>query len=125
MPWNSFPRQGLSTNSPSRWLGPCPGQLPMNGLIFGVLVTCAGTLAQATERPVWVLAVGEQRLLSLPGLSRYSLGGPNVRAHSQKDSLLVKGVREGVSDLWIWKADGSSEHRTIQVEKELRLDLKP
>lgn len=79
----------------------------------------------ALERPPLSLGLGEQRILAVPGLSRYSVGGPAVRATSLKEvveagsapRILVKGVSPGTADLWIWKQDGSSEHRLIQVSK--------
>lgn len=74
------------------------------------------------ERPPLVLALGEQRLLRVPGLERYSLGSDAIRAlrrdfRNAPEELLIKGVRPGGSDLWVWKQDGSAEHRTIRVEK--------
>lgn len=87
----------------------------------------SGPPAEAEERPPLVLGQGEQRLLRVPGLTRYSLGGPALRAHSlpQQDALLLKGVSPGNSDVWIWKADGSSEHRTVRVEKLVTGELSP
>lgn len=34
-----------------------------------------------------------------------------------EDSLLLKGIHPGVSDLWVWKSNGFAEHRSIRVEK--------
>ena len=81
-----------------------------------------------TERPTLILGQGEQRLLRFPGLTKYSLGSSVVRvlplspnfgftAKARHDSLLIKAVTPGLGDLWVWKQDGSSEHRTIRVEK--------
>jgi Flp pilus assembly secretin CpaC len=84
----------------------------------------AGERAAAHERAPLVLAVGEQRLLGVPGLLKFSLGGPCVRALSvpralapEGDALLLKGASAGATDLVIWKSDGSEEHRTVRVEK--------
>lgn len=71
------------------------------------------------EKPPLSLAPGEQRLLSTPGLEKYSLGSQAVRAFSKGDTLLVKGMRLGLSDLWVWKKGGSTEHRTIRVEASI------
>lgn len=79
------------------------------------------------ERPPLVLGQGEQRLLRIPGLQRYSLGGPALRGHSlpKQDALLLKGAAPGNSDLWVWKSDGSSEHRSVRVEKLVKGELAP
>lgn len=85
-------------------------------------------IAITVERPPLILARGEQRLLNLPGLERYSLGGQVVRVlplpkvfgpHSthSKNSILLKGYVEGTGDLWIWKKDSPPEHRIVRVEK--------
>ena len=96
--------------------------------VLGVVVgTALATLALAadtvTERAPLLLTQGEQRLLRVSGLIRYTLGSPIVRAlplghafpHGQ-DSVLVRAVSVGQSDLWVWKRDGSSEHRSIEVQ---------
>ncbi len=77
-----------------------------------------------TERPSILLTEGEQRVLRIQGLSRYSLGSDLIRARSlpfpsqnNDDLLLLKAVRPGQTDLWVWKKDGSAEHRSVRVEK--------
>jgi Flp pilus assembly secretin CpaC len=40
-------------------------------------------------------------------------------------ALLIKGVAPGISDLWVWKDDGESEHRTVRVEKTSVSELAP
>ncbi|MCM2277284.1 MAG: type II and III secretion system protein [Oligoflexia bacterium] len=78
------------------------------------------------EKAPLLLGQGEQRLLKLPGLSRYSVGSSTIRIHPLgTDQLLVKGVSPGNSDLWIWKLDGNAEHRPIRVEKLAAGELKP
>ncbi len=89
--------------------------------------------AENTERAPLVLGKGEQRWLRIPGLKRYSLGSGAIRvipAPSSKgqkgadsEALLLKAVRPGHSDLWVWKADGSSEHRSVRVEATAAVDL--
>jgi Flp pilus assembly secretin CpaC len=88
------------------------------------------------EKPPLYLQLGEQRLLRIPGLVRYSLSEAAVRAQAlprsakarkavkdsaepqaKNDLLLIKAVQPGPSDLWAWKADGSAEHRVIHVDK--------
>ena len=79
------------------------------------------------EKADIILGEGEQRLLRVPGLLKYSIGSPRIRAiplernfaklSQRQDTLLIKGVTAGLSDLWIWKQGGQSEHRTIRVEK--------
>ncbi len=70
-------------------------------------------------RPAVILSLGEQRMLSIPGLVRYSLGSPILRVlpspGGRPETLLVKAVQAGISDLWIWKKDGSTEKRPIEV----------
>jgi pilus assembly protein CpaC len=99
-----------------------------------VLLFLAGTAAarteppQVREMPKLTLILGEQRLLPVPYLSRYSLSNSKARilalpslsrrlAPSAQDSLLIKGSELGFSDLWIWKSDGPSEHRTLDIIK--------
>ncbi len=84
------------------------------GLVFDILL---GARALASERPPWVLSPGEQRQFRAPGLSRYSLGGGAVRGRSSHDSIMIKAVQPGRSDLWVWRSDGSSVHQPIEVSK--------
>ncbi len=80
------------------------------------------------QMPPLILTVGEQRLLRIPNLARYSLGNPAIRvlrlpvfsqnrSHVVQDSLLLKAMEASVCDLWVWKTDGSFEHRRIQIQK--------
>jgi hypothetical protein len=67
-----------------------------------------------------ILGQGEQRILRVSGLHRYSIGSGAVRAISLSkpgDQILLKGILPGSADLWVWKKDGGAEHRTIRVEK--------
>lgn len=68
-----------------------------------------------------ILTLGEQRLIHLPNLKRYSLSGNFIRMiaiqNSHSSDFLLKGVAPGFSDLWVWKTDGHCEHRSIQVER--------
>lgn len=87
----------------------------------------------AEKSPI-ILSLGEQRLLQIPDLLRYSLGGASVRAQSlprslnsksKNDLLLIKAIHPGPADLWVWKTDGATEHRTIRVEKLSSEEIKP
>ncbi len=80
------------------------------------------------EKGPLVLGVGEQRLLHCPGLLKYSLGSGVVRILplpkkseklflSSSETLLIKAVAAGHGDLWVWKQDGTTEHRAIRIEK--------
>jgi Flp pilus assembly secretin CpaC len=82
------------------------------------------------EKPPLVLGQGEQRLLYIPGLIKYSLGSNSVHIlqlqkkmsgskNTIRESLLLKGVTPGITDLWVWKQDGTHEFRTIRVEKRV------
>ncbi|MCM2322178.1 MAG: hypothetical protein NDJ90_02845 [Oligoflexia bacterium] len=90
-------------------------------------------LATAAEKAPLILGQGEQRLLKFPGLLRYSVGSDAIRViplprqfeSAEAEHLLLKGVEQGSSDLWVWKQDGSSEHRAVRVEKLPRGELKP
>lgn len=79
------------------------------------------TDSSSVERPPLVLGVGEQRQLRIEGLSRFSIGGPQIRAlvvRGQSGSpLLLKAAQPGVTDLWTWRSNGPTEHRRIRVEK--------
>jgi hypothetical protein len=103
-------------------------------LLFLSLTSSAGATEDAErppdlERPPLVLGQGEQRLLKIPGLTRYSIGSPCVHVHGApaspglKDDLLIKGVCPGHADLWVSKVDGSTEHRSIRIEKIAPEDL--
>jgi Flp pilus assembly secretin CpaC len=70
------------------------------------------------EKPPVLLSQGEQRTFHIPGLARFSIGSPAIRAAmADKDTLLVKGVQAGDADIWVWKSDGTTEHRAIEVRK--------
>lgn len=73
--------------------------------------------AYAASPPV-ILAVGEQREITIPDLERFSLGNDCVRAWSNpgRKSLLIKGIRPGSTDLWILKKDRTTEIRTLWVQ---------
>lgn len=84
--------------------------------------------ADFKEGPPLILGQGEQRILRIEGLSKFSIGSDIVRSHplptpngrkipGAESKLLLKGVRPGASDLWIWKTDGTSEYRAVHVEK--------
>lgn len=88
------------------------------------------------EKPPYYLSVGEQKLVRIPGLKRYSLGGDSARVLGSKaiptksdknasEIILLKGVKPGPSDLWSWDLDGTAEHRLIRVIQPPREILKP
>tara|TARA_Y100000590_G_scaffold470525_1_gene666026 strand:+ start:1133 stop:2602 length:1470 start_codon:yes stop_codon:yes gene_type:complete len=69
------------------------------------------------------LGVGEQRILSIENLKKFSIGSKIVRAiplpeelssHS-KNTLSLKGITPGITSLWIWTTDGKGIQRTIEV----------
>lgn len=108
----------------------------------GLFCECAygnNEIHAATEKPLLLLGVGEQRYLYVQGLLKYSLGSSIVRAISlekrlqsskvtreaPKNSLLLKAIAPGSTDLWVWKEDGTSEFRTIRVEKKIPNDKNP
>ncbi|MCC7441665.1 MAG: type II and III secretion system protein [Bdellovibrionales bacterium] len=67
--------------------------------------------------PVY-LSVGEQRLLSTPELIRYSPGCDALKATvppDSPDSLLVRAIRAGVCDLWIWRRHAAPERRPVRI----------
>lgn len=73
----------------------------------------------SVERPTRVLHLGEQRLISLPGLKRYSLSGKAVSLLPRPgDGLLLKAVARGAADLWVEREAGLSEHYPIWVEAQ-------
>ncbi len=75
--------------------------------------------ATPDHRPPVILSLGEQRYLTIPGLARYSIGSPILRAlpapGGNHDAVLVKAVKSGLTDLVVWKKDGTTEHRPIEV----------
>lgn len=70
----------------------------------------------AIEGAPMVMVSGEQRRIRSPGMVKYSPSGDAARITTIKDDLFIKAVKTGNSDLWIWKADGQIEHRSIRVE---------
>lgn len=91
-----------------------------SGFVGVFLVLFLSSIAGAESRPRLELAQGEQRLLRLPGLRKYSLGSDVVRVLPRRgvlpaDTLMLKAVRPGFGDLMVWKDDGSIEHRIVSV----------
>ncbi|MFZ9596599.1 MAG: type II and III secretion system protein [Bdellovibrionia bacterium] len=86
------------------------------------------------ERPLFILRKGEQRLLRIQGLKKFTRGSSLIRilplsaspswasfnspppSPPQTELLLIKAVGSGETDLWVWKHDGTTEHRPIQIE---------
>lgn len=112
--------------------------LPFSLLLLIIIPPAFGTTeTPMIEKSPLILGQGEQRVLHIPGLLRYSLGGDSVRSQSLapffrstpqaavKNQILLKGVHPGQSDLWVWKSDGSMEHRSIRVQKVPSEDIKP
>ncbi len=88
--------------------------------IFSCLQTHAENPYPPIERPPIFLGIGEQRLLHLHKLKRFSLGQPIVKAiplAQHKNRILIKGLQKGNTDLWVWKSDQTTEYRTIHVAK--------
>ncbi|MEK6578790.1 MAG: hypothetical protein AABZ55_06155, partial [Bdellovibrionota bacterium] len=80
--------------------------------------------AETIEKPPLFLGVGEQRVLNIPALQRFTIGAPLIRAVSPRSfenrkstPLVIRALAEGITDLWIWKKDGSTEVRRVQIEK--------
>ena len=95
-------------------------------LILPLVSSAASKPSETLEFAPIVLGKGEQRLLKVAGLAKFSLGSEVIRAHTLPSSsavgggterLLLKGVQPGIGDLWVWKQDGSSEHHPVRVEK--------
>jgi pilus assembly protein CpaC len=91
------------------------------GAVIGLIVGGPVGVAQTTETeksPV-ILGIGEQRLWALPeGIAKFAVGGPAIRAASvQAKTLVIRGAGVGTADLRVWKQDGTTEHRTFQVER--------
>ena len=115
----------MKSNTLSKWV-----LVLFFGFSFGTLAFPAERIAthpldRILEKAPLFLGQGEQRVLAIAGMQRYSVGGPCIRVHSLGNHLLVKGIVPGLSDLWVWKSDGTSEHRTIRVERDLGNELNP
>ncbi len=86
-------------------------------LAYFCLIFLVGTPAFASTAPPsqegspLILSQGEQRRWLVPQLLRYSLGNSEVirvtSDPSQPDTLVLKAIRVGETDLWVWKKDGS------------------
>src|SRR4051794_10259101 len=115
--------ESLSESSPSYNSAGLYGFL---SLLVSLSLSCSSSKVHASEqvpdspieRAPIVLGQGEQRLLRIPGLIKYSLGGSAARILplyeknlgkgskvAQKESLLIKGVSPGIVDPWVWKKD--------------------
>ncbi|MGK5087650.1 hypothetical protein WDW86_08840 [Bdellovibrionota bacterium FG-2] len=94
---------------------------PLILLTPGPAPSIAADTPETLELPPLVLAQGEQRLIKLAqnsDVKKFTLGSPIVRSlKSSAEHILLKGVSPGITDLWVWKSDGSTEHRKIRVEK--------
>jgi Flp pilus assembly secretin CpaC len=79
------------------------------------------TFCWANDGPTLILGHGEQRLLHISGLKKYSIGQPIVKTlpgpGQDPNKLLIKAIQTGETDLWIWKQDGSTERRSLKVRK--------
>lgn len=88
--------------------------------LYALSIAPTPTLGFAQESPSTpvFLGVHEQRILSLPGIQKYSLGSNSVRALKlPNDRLLIKGAEAGQCDL-IWFGPKNESHlRAIRVEK--------
>lgn len=110
-------------------MGPRMNSTHLKKALIPILMFLSPLSSRAdTEKPPIYLQLGEQRLLHIPGLARFSLGEQSVRAQAlpkgaptsgspKNELLLLKAVQPGPSDLWVWKTDGSAEHRVIRVDK--------
>ncbi|MEK6706244.1 MAG: pilus assembly protein N-terminal domain-containing protein [Bdellovibrionota bacterium] len=92
----------------------------------------ATNIADNIERPPLFLGAGEQRVLRLSGLTRFSIGDNTIARVTalpknihNKETLLIKGIKRGNTDLWVWKDNAITERRTIHVEKNTVEDIKP
>ncbi|MBI2712135.1 MAG: hypothetical protein HYX41_04630 [Bdellovibrio sp.] len=89
--------------------------------------------ANMLDGPPIVLSQGEQKILTIPDLRRFSIGSPILRATPPpqfkrdpgKNLLMIKGVSPGLTDLVVWKDDGTVEKRSVQVLKGGRDELSP
>lgn len=88
--------------------------------------TAAEALAPLQRAPI-IIAQGEQRVVRIPDLKRFSIGSPILRALplQSKETLLLKGISPGITDLLVWKQDGSFESRSVQVVKISREEIPP
>lgn len=90
----------------------------MNFLIFLKLMLCSVAFSQS-RAPI-VLMEGEQRLFSIDGLQKYSIGDHRVvrairppKNSLNPNQLLIKGKGVGLTQIWIWKSDSGSESQTV------------
>jgi Flp pilus assembly secretin CpaC len=99
---------------------------PVFTILILAILNSSPLPASAEERPPLLLGAGEQRVLHIEQVQKYSVGGAAIHAHLiGSDQILVKGMAPGLSDLWIWHPDGSSDHQTVRVEKTIGAELKP
>jgi hypothetical protein len=103
-------------------------------LLMAIFTTAQASTLPQIEKPPLFLGLGEQRVLTVPGLLKYSLGSKVVRVlpfpakqpkSSTNETLFIKSVALGNGDLWIWKKDASLEHRQIHVRALSAQDHNP
>ena len=80
--------------------------------------------APTSERAPLYLEIGEQRLLDLPGLMKYSVSGNAVHylRIENKNQILLKAVKAGTATLSVISHDvGTTQTRIIRVEQKKSL----
>ncbi len=86
-------------------------------LYSALILTFGNTAGLAAEKPPLFLKLGEQRLLSLPPLDRYSVSGTAIRYTRLplQNQLLIKAVAKGFSTFLITH-NGETTTQSIRVE---------
>ncbi len=67
--------------------------------MFWITVFLTAAWAAPVPPPTRLLALGEQRILKVARLQKYSLSAPCIRIGGDGETLLIKGIREGVCEL--------------------------
>ncbi len=84
-----------------------------------ILFSCAALLfglSAAADSEI-IMGLGEQRLLKVPSLVKFAVGGPQLRAHYEpRSGLLVKALAAGQTDIVLFLKNGTSEVRTFRIE---------
>jgi hypothetical protein len=91
-----------------------------------LLISCIFPVANAQKSvdTSIILAIGAHKEIQLPKFTKYSLGNKDVVRHklgASKKSILLKGIKQGFSELLIWNATGGKTIFSIYVLSKIKL----
>ncbi|OJH35035.1 type II and III secretion system protein family protein [Cystobacter ferrugineus] len=96
------------------------GRFTQAAAIGALLTVLVAASAQAQDSSTLNLGVGAQKVLSIPGMTRISIGDPGVAEVKAlgPGQVLVLGQGEGKTTLLVWKGNGQRVTYNIAVRKQ-------